>query len=105
MKSLNHYSFVLFLSAIIVSGLVYFTLCFLAEFKKSEKNDLRLDGNLCSLPRSSAFGLGFGALICLCVAQVIGNLFICKNFKPRQQNRGCKARKPSLSCILLVFSW
>ncbi|KAL3618162.1 hypothetical protein CASFOL_038483 [Castilleja foliolosa] len=81
MKTPNHNSFLLFLSSIIISGLVYFALCVLAEFKKSEKNDLRLDGKLCYKPRSSAFGLGFGALICLCFAQVIGNLFICKKFK------------------------
>ncbi|RRT48297.1 hypothetical protein B296_00022914 [Ensete ventricosum] len=33
---------------------------------------MRLDGSLCSLPRSSAFGLGIAALVCLSIAQVTG---------------------------------
>ncbi|KAI3453915.1 hypothetical protein Pfo_010578 [Paulownia fortunei] len=105
MKSLNQYSFILFLSAIIASGLVSFALCLAAEFKKPKKNDLRLDGNMCYLPGSSAFGLGIAALTCLSIAQVIGNLFICRKFHSREHSRGCKFRKPSVSCILLVFSW
>ncbi|KAK6129878.1 hypothetical protein DH2020_036396 [Rehmannia glutinosa] len=105
MKIQNQYNFILFLSTIIISGLISFALCFIAEFKKSKKTDIRLDGNLCYLPRSSAVGLGIGGLICLSIAQMTGNLFIYRKFYSRQQNRGCKVRKPSVSCILLVFSW
>ncbi|CAA0838287.1 Protein of unknown function (DUF1218 [Striga hermonthica] len=107
MKSLNQYSFILFSSAIIISGLVYSALCFAAEFKKLKKNDLRSDGNLCYLPRSPAYELGFGALICLCLAQFVGNLFVCKkHFQWRWRfNRVCEVRKPSVPCLLLVFSW
>ncbi|GER28186.1 hypothetical protein STAS_03959 [Striga asiatica] len=98
MKSLNQYSFILFSSAIIISGLVYSALCFAAEFKKLK---------LCYLPRSPAYELGFGALICLCLAQFVGNLFVCKkHFQWRWRvNRVCKVRKQSVSCLLLVFSW
>ncbi|PIN12554.1 hypothetical protein CDL12_14833 [Handroanthus impetiginosus] len=102
MERPNQYSFILFFSTIIADGLVYFTLCLAAEFKKSKKNDLRLDGKFCYLPRSSAFELGIAALILLSTTQVIANLFICRNLHCR---RACKVIKPSLSCSFLVFSW
>ncbi|THU69677.1 hypothetical protein C4D60_Mb08t16900 [Musa balbisiana] len=53
-------------------GIVAFSCCVAAEFEKVKVKDMRLDGSLCSLPRSSAFGLGIAALVCLSIAQVIG---------------------------------
>ncbi|CAL9132095.1 unnamed protein product [Musa textilis] len=53
-------------------GIVAFSCCVAAEFEKVKVKDKRLDGSLCSLPRSSAFGLGIAALVCLSIAQVIG---------------------------------
>ncbi|CAD5164479.1 protein MODIFYING WALL LIGNIN-1 isoform X2 [Musa acuminata AAA Group] len=53
-------------------GVVAFSCCVAAEFEKVKVKDMRLDGSLCSLPRSSAFGLGIAALVCLSIAQVIG---------------------------------
>ncbi|KAI3468505.1 hypothetical protein Pfo_025168 [Paulownia fortunei] len=105
MERLNQYSYSLFFSAIIASALVSFALCLAAEFKKSKKNDLRLDGKLCYLPESAAFELGIAALICLSIAQVIGSLFIYRKFCSREQGSSCKVRKPTVSCSLLVFSW
>ncbi|PIN26289.1 hypothetical protein CDL12_00967 [Handroanthus impetiginosus] len=103
-KPLNQYSLVLFYSIIAASSLVSFALCIAAEFKKSKKNDLRLDGKLCYLPRSAAFELGIAALICLSIAQVIGSLYICRKFRSKE-GTGCKVRKPAVSCSLLIFSW
>ncbi|CAL9155798.1 protein MODIFYING WALL LIGNIN-1-like [Musa acuminata AAA Group] len=53
-------------------GVVAFSCCVAAEFERVKVKDMRLDGSLCSLPRSSAFGLGIAALVCLSIAQVIG---------------------------------
>nr|GMD74373.1 uncharacterized protein LOC109177226 isoform X1 [Ipomoea batatas]GMD82036.1 uncharacterized protein LOC109177226 isoform X1 [Ipomoea batatas] len=41
-----------------------------------QKEDLRLDGEFCYLPRSAAFGLGIAALVCFSGAQVAGNLLV-----------------------------
>ncbi|KAL7159673.1 hypothetical protein ABFS83_01G043800 [Erythranthe nasuta] len=106
MEKLNKYSFAIFFSIIIASSLVSFALCLVAEFKKSKKNDLRLDGKWCYLPRSAAFELGIAALICLSITQVVGSLFICRKFRSTDsQSRSCKVRKPTVPCSLLVFSW
>ncbi|KAL3844387.1 hypothetical protein ACJIZ3_001790 [Penstemon smallii] len=104
-ERVNQHTFTLFLSSITASALLSFALCLAAEFKKSKKNDLRLDGKLCYLPRSPAFELGIAALICLSITQVIGNWFICTKFRSGEQRSGCKVRKPTVSCSLLVFSW
>ncbi|KAL0393792.1 UNVERIFIED_CONTAM: protein MODIFYING WALL LIGNIN-2 [Sesamum latifolium] len=105
MERLHRYSFALFSSIIITSALVSFALCLAAEFKKSKKDDLRLDGKLCYLPHSAAFGLGIAAIIALCIAQVIGILFVCRKLGPAEQDSGCKLRKPTASYSLLIFSW
>ncbi|KAL2517328.1 Protein of unknown function (DUF1218) [Abeliophyllum distichum] len=97
----------LFLSLIIALGLVSFSLCLAAEFKKSNKKDLRFDGKLCYLPGNPAYGFGIAALICLFAGQVIGNLFICRKFSVRDDTSGCynKVKRPTISSILLIFSW
>ncbi|KAF8729738.1 hypothetical protein HU200_017705 [Digitaria exilis] len=43
-----------------------------AEFHKVKEKDMKLDGSLCSLPRSSAFELGVSAIAFLFVAQLVG---------------------------------
>ncbi|KAL2544463.1 hypothetical protein Fot_13696 [Forsythia ovata] len=108
MERVNQYNFMLFFSLIIALGLVSFSLCLAAEFKKSKKKDLRFDGKLCYLPGSPAFGFGIAALICLFAGQVIGNLFICRKFSVRDDRRsGCdnKVKMPTISSIFLIFSW
>ncbi|KAL0312328.1 UNVERIFIED_CONTAM: Long-chain-alcohol oxidase FAO4A [Sesamum radiatum] len=72
---------------------------------KFEKDDLRLDGKLCYLPQSAAFELGIAAIIALCIAQVIGILFVCRKLGPAEQDSGLKLRKPTASYSLLIFSW
>ncbi|CAA2978630.1 uncharacterized protein LOC111404284 [Olea europaea var. sylvestris] len=107
MERQNQFNFVLFFSLIIALGLISFSFCLAAEFRKSEKKDLRFDEKLCYLHRSPAFGFGIAALIYLFAGQVIGNLFICRKFSRRDHRSGCdnKIKRPSIASILLVFSW
>ncbi|CAK9143711.1 unnamed protein product [Ilex paraguariensis] len=101
----NQYGFVLIFSVVIALGLVSFSLCFAAEFKRSKKGDLRIDGKLCYLPESGAFVLGIAALICLFIAQILGNVLVCRNLCSGRQRSSCKAKKPTSSSTFLVLSW
>lgn len=103
----NHFCWALIVSFIIILGSISFTLCFAAEFKKSKKRDLRLDGKLCYLPESDAFGLGIAALVLLFIAEIIGNLLICKEFctKSDHQSNCNKAKRPFIVIISLSLSW
>ncbi|KAG8375245.1 hypothetical protein BUALT_Bualt10G0080200 [Buddleja alternifolia] len=105
MERLNQYSSALFFSIITAAGLLSSALCLAAEFNKSKKDDLRLDGKLCYLPRSAAFELGITALICLSVTQIIGSLYICTKFRSTEHGKFFEVRKPTVSCSLLIFSW
>ncbi|KZV31732.1 hypothetical protein F511_00536 [Dorcoceras hygrometricum] len=97
---------VLFSCLSIASGLASFALCLAAEFKKSKKDDLRLEGKRCYLPRSAAVELGVLGLIFLTVTQVTTNLlFICRKFCSTEDITSCKLRMPTLSCALLILSW
>ncbi|XVE65422.1 hypothetical protein DITRI_Ditri07aG0179000 [Diplodiscus trichospermus] len=95
----------IFIFSIIASlGLVSFATCLIAEANRPKKGDLKLDGKLCFLPETEAFGLGVAALVCLSIAQLIGNIILCTNYWPRGKAR--KAKKPILTAlILLSFSW
>ncbi|XP_022731597.1 uncharacterized protein LOC111286074 [Durio zibethinus] len=90
---------VLLFSVIASLGLVSFTSCLVAEAKRPKKGDLKLDRNLCFIPASHAFGFGVAALICLSIAQIIGNIVVCAYYWSRR-----KAKKPILTAILLAFS-
>lgn len=92
---------------IIALGLVSISLCIAAEFKKTKKKDLRFDGKLCYLPGSVAFELGIGALICLIMAQVIGNLLICSTifFSTDHPNSSKAKKKPTINGLICVLSW
>lgn len=103
----NRDGIILIFSFLVVLGLVSFALCIAAEFKRSKKKDIRLDGKLCYLPGSHAFGLGISALICLFIAQMIGNLIICTKFCVGRE-RGCSSCKPknsTIATVFLSFSW
>ncbi|XVF13781.1 hypothetical protein REPUB_Repub08aG0237100 [Reevesia pubescens] len=94
----------LIFSVIASLGLVSFALCLVAEVKRPKKDDLKLDGKLCFLPASHAFGFGVAALICLSIAQIIGNVLVCANYYwSRGKQR--KTKKPIITAILLAFSW
>ncbi|CAI9087659.1 OLC1v1021788C1 [Oldenlandia corymbosa var. corymbosa] len=103
----SSYATVVFFSLIILLGLVSFTLCFAAEFRRSKKSDLRLNGKLCYLPGSRGFGLGIAALILLVSAQIIGTLFICNKFWSRNHDdrRICKTKSSNIIIIALLLSW
>ncbi|XVE99985.1 hypothetical protein REPUB_Repub03eG0247200 [Reevesia pubescens] len=94
---------VLIFSVIASLGLVSFSSCLVAEAKRPKKGDLKFDGKLCFLPASHVFGFGIAALICLSIAQIIGNVVVYANCWLRGKAR--KAKKPILTVILLAFSW
>ncbi|KAL3498061.1 hypothetical protein ACH5RR_040793 [Cinchona calisaya] len=99
------YAEVIVLLLVIILGLVSSSLCFAAEFKRSKKGDLRFNGRLCYLSGSEGFGLGIAALVLLFIAQITGNLFICKEFWSRNHERSCKAKKPKIVITSLILSW
>ncbi|KDP37814.1 hypothetical protein JCGZ_06716 [Jatropha curcas] len=100
------YGFLLIFSIIISLALLSFVSCILAEFKKAKKEEVRLDNKLCYLPESRAFGFGIAALAFLVIAQVIGNMIICRNFWLRKEGITSKTKRPNLITIaFLVLSW
>ncbi|XVF52166.1 hypothetical protein PTKIN_Ptkin04bG0243000 [Pterospermum kingtungense] len=94
---------ILIFSVIASLGLVSFASCLISEAKRPKKDDLKLDRNLCFLPASHAWGFRVAALICLSVAQFIGNVVVCANCWSSGKAR--KTKKPILTAILLAFSW
>ncbi|XP_043695578.1 protein MODIFYING WALL LIGNIN-1-like [Telopea speciosissima] len=90
---------------IIALGLVSFSACIAAEFKRTRLKDMKLDGELCFLPRSPASGLGLLALICLLVAQIIGNLLIGSQFCLKEKKTSDQAKKHRIVIIPVVLSW
>ncbi|KAK1403037.1 protein MODIFYING WALL LIGNIN-1 [Heracleum sosnowskyi] len=111
----NRLDIALILTFVILIALLSFALCIAAEFKKSKKKDIRLDGRLCYIPKSDAYGLGISALVCLFAAQILTNFFICKKFWfGRDRNSSstissssssCKPRFSGISILLLSVSW
>ncbi|XP_008797973.2 protein MODIFYING WALL LIGNIN-1 [Phoenix dactylifera] len=83
-------------------GTVAFACSLAAEFKKVKAKDMKLDGSLCSLPRSPAFGLGITAAVCLSIAQIVGTSQVgtrlCSGEKNIRTSR-------ILSIAQLVASW
>ncbi|XP_023645429.1 uncharacterized protein LOC17900229 isoform X2 [Capsella rubella] len=62
--------------------------------------DLKWDGESCYLPEYRAFGLGVAALVCVSVAQIVGNVLICRGFLKTD-----KTGTTPLCIILMLFSW
>ncbi|CAA0260481.1 unnamed protein product [Arabidopsis thaliana] len=90
----------LFFMFIFLFGLAAFFLCLSAEFQKAKGKDLKWDGESCYLPENRAFGLGIAALVCVSVAQIVGNVVICRGFLKTDKTG------TTLFCIiLLLFSW
>ncbi|KAE8055468.1 hypothetical protein FH972_012308 [Carpinus fangiana] len=101
----RQYGFALILSIVVSLGVVSFLSCIAAELRRTKKEDLKLDGKLCYLPGSHAFGFGIVALVCLAVAQIIGNLIICWNSYSGENRNDSKTRRPRIAAILLLISW
>ncbi|XP_010933010.1 protein MODIFYING WALL LIGNIN-1 [Elaeis guineensis] len=87
---------------VVFLGTVAFSCSLAAEFKKVKAKDMKLDGNLCSLPRSSAFGLGITALVCLSIAQIVGTSAVGTRLCSGERNA---RRSRTVSIIQLVSSW
>nr|GMD76106.1 Glutamate receptor 3.1 like [Ipomoea batatas] len=100
MEKKHRYILPLIVSVIVALGVVSFALCIAAEFKKSKKEDLRLDGEFCYLPRSAAFVLGIAALVCFSGAQVAGNLLVIGRTFLLD-----KRRKSKFVIFCVVLSW
>ncbi|XP_068634387.1 protein MODIFYING WALL LIGNIN-1-like [Aristolochia californica] len=90
-------------------GLIAVSTTAAAEFKKTKAKDIKLDGRLCSLPSSPAFGLGVVASICLLTAQIVGTTLIGARFRSRDKdpndNFNLTSRAKSLGVLLLLLSW
>ncbi|KAF8412588.1 hypothetical protein HHK36_000557 [Tetracentron sinense] len=95
------YGFAIVCSIVLSLGLIAFLSCFVAEFKRTKEKNMKVDGKLCYLPRSPAFGFGIAALICIFMAQIVGNLVICKQFCSKEKVVG----KQTIAITLLVLSW
>ncbi|CAL0311727.1 unnamed protein product [Lupinus luteus] len=85
-------------------GLVSFTLCIASEIMRNKTKDLRWNGKLCYLPSSQAFGLGIAALVCLFLAQIIGNCTLFKNSCSRRKINA-QYKMPVIAKLLLLISW
>ncbi|KAL7595959.1 hypothetical protein Lser_V15G28034 [Lactuca serriola] len=94
-------SHVLIITIIIFLSFASFALCIICEFKKSKKEEIRVDGKLCYLPQSRAFVYGIAALICSFIAQVIGTGF----FIFCRRSADFKSSKSSFASIILCLSW
>lgn len=97
-------SFVISFSIVAILILASFASCMAAEFKRTKKKDLKLNGRFCFLPESEAFKLGVSGLVCLVTAQIIGNAIICHSYWPREHRKSCSVKRPLLSTTLLI-SW
>ncbi|CAH2034765.1 unnamed protein product [Thlaspi arvense] len=82
-------------------GIAAFFLCLASEFQKAKGKDLKWDGESCYLPESHALGLGTAALVCVSIAQIIGNVVICRGFL----NKTAKTGTIPFCVFLLLFSW
>ncbi|XP_024986795.1 uncharacterized protein LOC112521991 [Cynara cardunculus var. scolymus] len=93
---------VLLITIIIISfSIASFAFCIISEFTKSKKTEIRVDGELCYLARSKAFGYGIAALICSVMAQIVGTGFfvLCRRSTDSKSSNTCFAT------ILLSLSW
>ncbi|XP_022940987.1 uncharacterized protein LOC111446405 [Cucurbita moschata] len=96
--------FVIGFSIVATLTLASFASCMAAEFNRTSKKDLKLNGRFCFLPESEAFKLGVAGLICLIMAQIIGNTIICHSYWPKENRKSCSVKRPLLSTTLLI-SW
>ncbi|XP_065879686.1 protein MODIFYING WALL LIGNIN-2-like [Euphorbia lathyris] len=105
MKERHQCGFLLILFLILSLGLVSFISCLLAESSKAKKEDVKLDNKECFVGESRAFWYGVSGILCLIVAQFIGNLVICCNFWTRNYKDPNTSKRPKLPIALWVLSW
>ncbi|KAL1804243.1 hypothetical protein ACET3Z_032890 [Daucus carota] len=105
----NKLDIALILTLVILIALLSCALCIAAEFKKSKKKEIKLDGKFCYIPKSESYGLGIAALVCLFAAQIMSNLFVSRKLW-FGRNRSCSSsssepRFSGISILLLSVSW
>uniref|UniRef100_A0A7C9DTX7 Uncharacterized protein n=1 Tax=Opuntia streptacantha TaxID=393608 RepID=A0A7C9DTX7_OPUST len=105
MEKIRNYGYPAVFSAAFTIGLIASAFCIVAEFKKSKDGDLKLDGKLCYLPGSKAYGFGLSALICSSTAMIVGNLIVFLGFDSGARKSWCFPKKPTISTALLALSW
>jgi len=66
---------------------------------------MKLDGSLCSLPKSSAFELGVAAIAFLFVAQLVGTTAAVTTVLAGKPKKSSAARGRAAFVALLVLSW
>ncbi|XP_006647754.1 protein MODIFYING WALL LIGNIN-1 [Oryza brachyantha] len=77
-----------------------------AEFRKVKEKDMKLDGSLCSLPKSSAFELGVAAIAFLSVAQLVGTTAAATTMcAASKRSKSSTAKRRAASVAILVLSW
>uniref|UniRef100_A0A0E0CQA4 Uncharacterized protein n=1 Tax=Oryza meridionalis TaxID=40149 RepID=A0A0E0CQA4_9ORYZ len=77
-----------------------------AEFRKVKEKDMKLDGSLCSLPKSSAFELGVAAIAFLSVAQLVGTTAAATTMcAATKRSKSSTTRRRAASVAILVLSW
>ncbi|KAG8072014.1 hypothetical protein GUJ93_ZPchr0006g45630 [Zizania palustris] len=77
-----------------------------AEFRKVKDKDMKLDGSLCSLPKSSAFELGVAAIAFLSAAQLVGTTAAATTMcAASKHSKSSTTRRRVGSVALLVLSW
>lgn len=64
---------------------------------------MKLDGSLCSLPKTPAFGLGIAALACMSVAQIVGTAV--GGARLYSTDNKFDIRKNRIAVAYLVSSW
>ncbi|KAJ6840205.1 uncharacterized protein M6B38_311670 [Iris pallida] len=89
-------------ATLILLGFISFSCCVAAESRRVKDKDMRADGNLCSLPRRPAFGLGVIALVCLSVAQIVGTTSAATTGLRGKTN---PTRNQAVPVTLLLLSW
>ncbi|CAF2148570.1 hypothetical protein BRARA_A01033 [Brassica rapa] len=94
-------------SVVFLLGLVSFITCFIAEFNRTKKEDVRWDTErTCYIPRSHAFWLGTAAVLCFCVAQIVGNIVVFRIYRTgTKREDGYKITNLTLPTVLLILSW
>lgn len=100
-KVCSYQSYIRSTHMLILHGFQFFYLGVGGYFPVLQNKELRVDGELCFLPRSQAFGYGIASLICSSVGQIVGTGFFlfCRrsiDFKPA---------RTLFASILLLLSW
>jgi hypothetical protein len=72
-----------------------------------QDKDMKLDGSLCSLPKSPAFELGVAAIAFLTVAQLVGTTAAATTLcgPSSKSSKPAVTRGRVASVALLVLSW